>query len=110
MYRATTPKHIFAFDVDPETTFKQILITYSQGDQIVLEKTKADLTFDEERDCHNMYVCWLRLTQEEANLFDRNKSTAYQVQVRVLTYSGEAVAFPIERRSVDAVLNDEVLE
>ena len=45
MYRATTPTHSFIFDIDPDETFRTILITYAQEGDIVLEKGKSDLTF-----------------------------------------------------------------
>ena len=41
MYRATTPKHIFYFNVDPNETFEEILITYSQAGKIILENIRV---------------------------------------------------------------------
>lgn len=35
MYRATTPTHSFIFDIDPDETFRTILITYAQEGDIV---------------------------------------------------------------------------
>lgn len=113
MYRATTPKQIFSFDVNPDETFKEILITYAQGGKTILEKHKEDLTFDEEStetDCGEWWSCWFRMTQEESNLFSAEARAQCKIQVRVLTYADEVVAFPIESRPVQSVLNDEVLE
>ena len=109
MYRATTPKHSFIFDVNPEETFKTILITYTQGDQIILEKHKEDLTVEETTGCNDeiAYEAYLRLTQEEANLF--NSKSTVSIQVRELTYEGEALAFDKWTVAVKDVLNDEVL-
>ena len=109
MYRATTPKHSFIFDVDPVETFKTILITYTQDDQIVLEKGKDDLTVEETTGCNGTiaYEASLRLTQEESNLF--NARTPVSVQIRVLTYDGDAIAFDKWTVAVKDVLNDEVL-
>ena len=104
MYRATTPLHTFIFEVNPEATFKTILITYVQDDQIVLEKGKSDLTFTS---TDAGYEATLQLTQEETKLF--NNKSSVKVQVRVLTYSGEAAASTKMTIPVNDVLNDEVL-
>ncbi len=105
MFRATTPRHIFYFrGVDPEA-FRTILITYAQGGGIVLEKTKADLTFIEPVD--GVYKAYLRLTQEESNLF---KSGNVSIQVRAVTDAGDALASEIKNLKVQEVLDDEVLE
>lgn len=109
MYRATTPKHIFSFDVDPNETFETIEITYAQDGNTILQKSKADLTFEDEKDKCDMFVCWLQLTQEETKLFQAGSRAIFDVQVRVKTYGGDVIAFPINRRSVEDVLCDEVL-
>lgn len=109
MYRATTPKHTFIFDVDPNETFKTILITYGQDNTIILEKDKSNLSFSEAIDCKGktVYEASLRLSQEETNFFNPNKTVS--VQVRVLTYNDEALASDKITVSVKDVLNDEVL-
>ena len=109
MYRATTPKHIFHFNVDPNELFKEILITYNQNGSTILEKHKSDLTFEPEKDECDHYVAWLRLTQEETKLFSAEPRAVCTVQLRVVTYAGEVAAGPIETVSVQSVLNDEVL-
>ncbi len=110
MYRATTPKHIFVFEDDPRVTFKQILITYAQDDQIVLEKEKDDLVVTEAEGCDGatVYEAALRLTQEETNLF--NNKSAVKVQIRAMTYMDEVIASERMTVSVHDVLNDEVME
>ena len=100
MYRATTPTFTFTFDIDPDATFKTILITFKQGKKIVLEKKKTDLTFGEKS-------ASFLLTQEETNLFDTRKWIS--IQVRALTTEDEAVAFKTIRTTVNDVLNDVVL-
>lgn len=99
MRRATTPMHKFTFPVSPET-FEKILITYAQGRKIVFEKTKEDLNISE-------YTVSFKMTQEEANMF--NTKDPVRIQVRALTYAGEAVASKIVQASVDEVLNDVIL-
>lgn len=111
MIRATTPKHIFTFDVDPEETFSEILITYAQNGKIILEKHKSDLSF-ETCDCFggkSVYTAFVKLTQEETKLFTANPKGIISIQVRAITSDGDAVASNIEQISVQNVLNDEVL-
>ena len=105
MYRATTPRHTFVFNVNPEETFQTILITYAQDNEIVLEKGKEDLTFTTSGESE--FEATLMLTQEETKLFS-NKSSV-KVQVRVLTNNGEAAASTKMTIPVNDVLNDEVL-
>ena len=111
MYRATTPKHTFIFEVDPEEMFEQILITYVQNGEIILEKEKSDLTFsDDGCGCGcNKYSASLELSQEEANLFSAESRSTATVQVRVRTYDGHVFASDEKHISVKNVLNDEVL-
>ena len=105
MYRATTPRHTFVFNVNPEETFQTILITYAQDNEIVLEKGKEDLTFAASGESE--FEATLTLTQEETKLF--NNKSSVKVQVRVLTYNGEAAASTKMTIPVNDVLNDEVL-
>jgi len=111
MFRATTPKQVFIFDLNP-AMFARILITYAQGDEIILEKNENDLTVEEEIDNGGSitgYKAWFRMTQEEANMFKARSTKKVYVQVRALTFSGEALASRIEQVNVHDVLNEEVL-
>ena len=114
MIRATTPVHSFLFEEDP-SPFEQILITYSQGGEIVLEKTKADLEIEEIEEEEidpkhkERYRASFRLTQEETNLFEANTAKPVYVQVRILTEAGEAIASEKWRIPLKDVLNDEVM-
>lgn len=101
MYRATSPTFTLTFDVDPDATFKSILITFKQNKKIILEKKKTDLSFGQEN------TASFTLTQEETNLFDATKYVS--IQVRAMTVDDEAVAFKIIRTTVFDVLNDMVL-
>ena len=109
MFRATTPTNVFVFDVNPVETFKTILITYAQDNQIVLEKGKSDLTVTEGTGCDNetVYEAALVLTQEETKLF--NAQSAVKIQIRALTYEDEVVASEKMTVSVKDVLDDQVL-
>ena len=110
MYRATTPQHDFLFDVDPQTTFKRILITYAQNNQIVLEKTEADLTYSQVADPEDgtIYKASFRMTQEETKKFDPNTLNV-QLQLRFRDWNDHVVASPVVKIRLDKVLNDEVL-
>lgn len=109
MYRATTPKHTFIFDVNPDEEFKTILISYAQGKDIVLEKGKTDLEFEEGTNCkgETVYKASLRLSQTESNLFNANQPVS--VQIRAVTQEDEVVASDKMSVAVREVLNDEVL-
>lgn len=125
MKRATTPKHTFSFNVDPDASFAKILIIYAQNGKVVLEKSKEDLTFEEPVSCDKCstseWQAWLRLTQEETNRFEvpktcngslppkSDKRSQVTVQVRVLSYGGEALASDEKVISLYDVLDDQVL-
>ena len=122
MIRATTPKHTFIFENDP-SIYSRILITYAQGDKIVMEKEKDDLTIEEvtvevpDNDCSTNdgettkteWHAWYRLTQDETKKFQATPGNQVKVQVRVLTVAGEALASDKKTITVQDVLNDEVL-
>lgn len=109
MYRASTPRHVFYFDIDPDETFKKMLITYSQNGSIVLEKTKDDLTFDAENTEDGiLYQAFFQLTQEETKKFNRSRPFA-SVQVRMLDRVDNIITSPILNVRVERVLNDEVI-
>lgn len=111
MIRATTPTHRFLFDMDPDESFEEILITYAQNNQIILEKHKKDLSFDRcDPICGKpVYIASLKLTQEETNLFTAKPKGNVNVQIRAITSDGDAVASDILQIPVKNVLNDEVL-
>lgn len=111
MYRATTPRHTFIFEINPDENFEQILITYAQDGEIILEKEKSDLTFFEfeNEDGKTEYAATLQLSQIESNMFHAGAKKMVDIQVRVLTYAGQALASDEKRIPVKRVLNDEVL-
>lgn len=111
MYRATTPKHTFVFEINPDDAFDTILITYAQMDRIILEKHKDDLVFGETSgaDGKILYTASVRLTQLETRSFSVRYNGSVDIQVRALTPSGEALASDVITLKVQDVLNDEVL-
>ena len=99
MKRGTTPTHIFGIPFEAELIDK-IRVSYAQGSAIVLEKTEADCTIESG-------VIRCKLTQEETLGFDHN--AAVDIQVKVLTVSGDVLASDPVRVSVGKILNEEVL-
>ena len=99
MTRGTTPTHIFTLPIFASNIDK-LRITYSQNQDIILEKTEADI----ERSGKTIRYT---LTQEETLKF--NAKTSVNIQVRVLTTDNMALASPIKKLSVSEVLNEEVL-
>lgn len=99
MIRATTPTHTFNIPIEANK-IQEILVTYRQVGRNILEKKNSDMTNDGN--------AWsLTLTQQETKLFMAD--TKVEVQVRVLTTGGDALASKIFSVTVDRVLNDEVM-
>lgn len=99
MIRATTPTHTFNIPIEANK-IQEILVTYRQVGRNILEKTNADM--------ENNGNAWsVTLTQQETKLFMAD--TKVEVQVRVLTTGGDALASKIFSVTVDRVLNDEVM-
>jgi hypothetical protein len=100
MRRASTPTHYFELPSEFEGNLEKVLVTYAQDNEIVLEKTEADLTFEGN-------VFYYTLTQEETNLFQ--DGVFVEIQIRVKTKDGISVPSDIYKVNVQKVLNDEVL-
>ncbi len=99
MFRGTTPTHEFILPFEA-ALLNEIRVTYKQNDAVVLEKTEADCT----KDGSSVKV---ELTQEETLLFDSGFNV--DIQLRVSTTDGKALASQIEKVRVCEVLNEEVL-
>ena len=99
MRRGTTPTHTFTLPF-PVDIVANALIVYAQGDNEILRKTVEH--------CHmDGNTLSVNLTQEETLLFHCNKKV--QIQVRVLTTDGKALASNIITTDVIKCLSDEVL-
>ena len=99
MRRGTTPTHIFKVDIDT-ASIKEIKITYSQNDKIVLVKRTDDCTMTPGE-------ITLKLTQEETFKFDY---TDYlYIQIRILMIDGECLSTDLIMVSVKKCLDNEVL-
>lgn len=99
MIKGTTPTHVFTLPFDMATV-KTIQIVYAQNHIVKLEKGNEDCTFDG----NNVSI---RLTQEDTLKFDGDGYV--NIQVRVLTVGGDALASNIMKTFLMDCLSDEVL-
>ena len=100
MIRASTPTHYFTIPEEFVNQIDKLLITYSQNDKIVLEKTEQDVDFDSN-------MVYYTLKQEETNLFREDEIV--EIQLRIKTIHGNVIATNIYKIPCKRVLNDEVL-
>lgn len=111
MFRATTPTHTFTLPIQTDNC-KDILVTYSQDDKVVLEKYMDDKVLPDGMTLDDKKVI-IVLTQEETNLFTetgKSRKKIAKVQIRVLLESGWAGASAKYDINVEGVINDFVLE
>jgi hypothetical protein len=99
MIRGTTPTHVFNIPFDTSLV-DEVKITYAQDDEIIFVKHTPECTLGDKS-------ISVTLTQSETFLFDHKKSA--QIQIRILTKSGEAFASILEKVGVSKCLDDEVL-
>ena len=100
MVRGTTPTHVFKlpFKVD---LVAQAQITYAQDDIVLVEKALADCKSETD-------TLTVTLTQEETFKFDNTKPL--QIQVRILTEAGKAMASIVKKIGVQKCLSEGVIE
>lgn len=97
--RGTTPTHTFKIPFDVSLVQKAVVI-YAQDDIVVFSK--------ETEQCHmNGNEISVTLTQEDTLKLDCKKLV--QIQLRVLTTDGTALASVVTRMNVGKCLKDEVL-
>lgn len=95
----TTPTHQFTLPFDVETLLA-LEITYSQDNQVVLQKREQDCTME-----GNMVS--VTLSQEETFGFDEYMNV--EIQLRVLTTGNNVFSSDIFNVSCKRCLSDEVL-
>ena len=100
MIQGTTPTHRFNIPLDA-SIIQRVKVTYAQSGKVLLVKEDAECRVEGG-------VIELKLTQEETLLFDEFSSV--QIQVRVLTTGGDALASDVIRVPCGAILDKEVLE
>lgn len=98
MIKGTTPTHTFTIPFDV-SGIEKVKIIYAQDDVVVCEKTDCVLKGT---------TIQTTLTQEDTLKFDHKK--AVQIQLRILTAGGQALASVIEKVGVSKCLDNEVLE
>lgn len=99
MIQGTTPTHVFVLPFDVSTVAR-LQITYAQQGTIRLQKTEKDCAMSGNE-------VSVRLTQLETLAF--RAGTEVQVQVRVLTPSGDALASGIASVPVVRILAEDVI-
>lgn len=99
MIRGTTPTHTFKIPLDVSGV-KSVMVIYGQNNVEVFRKETDDCTLEG----NSISVT---LTQEETLKF--NHSHNVQIQIRVLTVTGNALASDIKVVTVGQCLNSEVL-
>lgn len=100
MRLGTTPKHTFTFPFET-SLIKELKIIYAQKNKTVLEKRLDDCEIE------TMSIS-CTLTQEETFSFEHG--VIVEVQARVLTTDGDALASDICTITAERCLDNEVLE
>lgn len=99
MIRGTTPTHTFKLPFDTEMV-RNAMVIYAQNDVVVLEKEAQDCAMQGDE-------ISVTLSQNDTLKFDCHSKV--QIQLRVLTMGGDALASDVYVVSVGKCLNDEVL-
>lgn len=99
MYQATTPGYRFILPFDVAEQVDDALITFKQG-AVAVDYTLAETTVDG----NNIY---LRLTQEQTNMF--REGVSCKVQMRLKMKDGSVISTRVAVVSVHESLNREIL-
>ena len=99
MRRGTTPTHSFVLPFNAESV-QAVQIIYRQNGENVLILDKDDCTLSEN-------TVSVQLSQEDTFAFD--ESANVEIQIRVLTVEGEALASDIMCIRCDRCLSEDIL-
>ena len=99
MRRGTTPKHTFTLPFDT-ATIEKIRVIYAQRDAVVFEKKESDV---------HLVGNEVRVTLTQADTLKLQSAYKTEIQIRVLTKSGQAFASDIVSVNTDRCMTDEVL-
>jgi hypothetical protein len=99
MKRTSTVTHEFEANFDWIEFVDKVIVTYKQGDTIVLEKTEKDVTF-------NGKVLTVELSANDTKSFNVGH---INIEIKALTKNGQNINSDKILRSVEDVLNDKVL-
>lgn len=97
--QGTTPQHTFTIPFDVSLA-KEIMIIYAQNDVEVFRKTTEDCAIERN-------TISVTLKQEDAFKLDHKQNV--QIQARILTMDGNALASDVKVVSVGKCLNSEVM-
>ncbi len=97
MIRGSTPTHTFNCKLEPDLIHK-VRVLYAQNNVCVLKKEDEDC----EKDGQTIVV---KLTQEDTLTFKEGK---VEIQLRVLTPTGESIPSKIHTVDVSKLLENEV--
>ena len=100
MYRGTTPTPKFTLPFDT-STLEAVWVTIAQGGKVIINKEKSDC------DLKGTDIS-VTLTQAETLALTAGNKT--EIQLRVLTTDGLALASEIFRENTDYILKDGVIE
>ncbi len=101
MIRGTTPTLEFTLPFDT-SSIEEMYITMSQNDKVVLEKAMADCS------CSGKAIT-LNLTQEDTLKLEQKPDAQAEIQIRIRTKEGEALASDIIRVYVGRILKEGVI-
>ena len=101
MIRGTTPTLEFTLPFDT-SLIAEMYVTKAQGEKTVLEKTLSDCS------CSGTSVS-LALTQEDTLRLQQQPHSRAEMQIRVRTTAGEALASDIMRVYVGRILKEGVI-
>ena len=99
MRRLTTPEHRFLLPIDPET-IGYIRIVYAQNGKVIFVKEGTDVGMEGS-------TAIVKLTQEDTKQF--SVSYFVEIQVRILTQGGDALASNVIKVECKRVLDEEIL-
>ena len=99
MIRGSTVTHVFNIPFEANK-IKELKITYSQNDSIVLFRKRNNCTVDD-------YKITVTLLQEDTFKFDSSRSV--NIQLRILTNEGIALSSKVFTVSIGKCLDNEVL-
>lgn len=97
--KGTTPTHIFDVNIDTQD-IASVRVLYAQGGKLVLKKNTESVKIEGKK-------LTVTLTQDDTLLFDYRQHV--QIQIRILTNSGAALASGIIPVSVGQLLESEVI-
>ena len=98
MRRGSTPTNTFTLDIDLRQA--TVYVSYAQGGGVIVEKTGADLTVEEDK-------IIVHLSQEDTLAF---KNGIVMIQIRYVFPTGEADASNIMRTTAEEIIKDGVIE